>query len=66
MLSLHVPVCMQRLLLLIGLIIMSIEVLLKIEGSREELSVNMDNVAFVIEEELGQLGIDGRITIIIQ
>ena len=42
-----------------GGLIMSMEVLLEIRGSRKELSVDKDNVIFVVEEELGQLGMDG-------
>ena len=39
----------------VGGLIMSMEVLLEIEGSRKELSVDKDNVIFVVEEELGPL-----------
>ena len=38
---------------------MSMEVLLKIGDCRKELSVDKGDVVFVVEEELGQLGMDG-------
>ena len=38
---------------------MSMEVLLEIGGSRKELSVDKGDVVFVVEEELGQLEMDG-------
>lgn len=43
----------------VGGLIMSMEVLLEIEGSRKELCVDRDNVIFIVEEELGKLGMDG-------
>ena len=38
---------------------MAMEVLLEIGGSRKELSVDKGDVVFAVEEELGQLGMDG-------